>query len=202
MPETYTNTSPDPLKEVAAEAIGKDGMKIDREMYRQRFASQAQEAAAAHPDLREAVASENWPAAESIVARLLMNKPTEFWNLLKLQEIFRSDRTPSLREILQVIFGLLPGVATREQVAGEHFERYLATQPVDATKLRESRQVFLAYVLDGMARSLIEAGDFAGIRARDAALYQSLKALGADGIAPLRTYIAANVPEADLSAVA
>jgi hypothetical protein len=161
VPETYTNTSPDPLKEVAAEAIGKDGMKIDREMYRQRFASQAQEAAAAHPDLREAVASENWPAAESIVARLLMNKPTEFWNLLKLQEIFRSDRTPSLREILQVIFGLLPGVATREQVAGEHFERYLATQPVDATKLRESRQVFLAYVLDGMARALRPGGRIA-----------------------------------------
>ncbi len=194
VPQAYTNTSADPLKDLMAEPVGPDGMKIDREMFRQRFATKAQEAAAAHPELREAVAAENWPAAEALVARLLLNQPTEFWNLLKLQEVFRSDRTPGLREILQVIFGLLPGVATREQVAAEHCERYLATQPVDATKLREIRQVFLAYVLDGMARSLMNAGDFAGIRARDAALYQSLKTLGAEGLAPLQSYITANVP--------
>jgi type I restriction enzyme R subunit len=201
-PETYTNTSPDPLQALTAEPVGPDGMRIDREMYRQRFATQTQEAAAAHPELREAVAAENWPAAEAMVSRLLLDKPTEFWNLLKLQEIFRSDRTPGLREILQVIFGLLPGVATREQLADEHFERYLATQPVDATKLRETRQVFLAYVLDGVARDLINKGEYAQLRAHDSGLYQAITILGPELIGSLCSAIKREVPLGDFAQVA
>jgi len=56
-PEAYTNTSPDPIKDLTAETVGLEGMKVDREMYRERFATQAQEAAAQHPELREAVAA-------------------------------------------------------------------------------------------------------------------------------------------------
>ncbi|HLP24321.1 MAG TPA: DEAD/DEAH box helicase family protein, partial [Acidobacteriota bacterium] len=99
-PTTYTSTSPDPLKELVSEAVGNDGMRIDREMYRERFATQAQEAAGRHPELRDAVAAENWSAAEAIASRLLLERPKDFWNLLKLQQVFRSDRNPSFREIL------------------------------------------------------------------------------------------------------
>ena len=65
---TYTNTSADPIVGIVHEPIGDDGMKIDREMYRQRFTTQAQEMAAKHPALREAVAAENWSAAEAIAS--------------------------------------------------------------------------------------------------------------------------------------
>lgn len=181
-PTTYTNTSPDPLKELVSEPVGADGMRIDREMYRERFATLAQEAAARHPELREAVAAEDWPAAEAIASRLLLERPKDFWNLLKLQQVFRSDRNPSFREILKVIFGLLPAVPTREQLAAEHFERFVATENVDATKLRETRQVFHAAMLDPELHAMLALGDFPGIRARDAGLYQSLKLLGPEGI--------------------
>lgn len=201
-PTTYTNTSPDPLKELASEAIGPDGMRIDREMYRERFATQAQEAAARHPELRDAVAAENWSAAETIASRLLLERPKDFWNLLKLQQAFRSDRNPSFREILKVIFGLLPSVPTREQLAQEHFERYATTVNVEATKLREARQVFHACLLDRELCALIARGDFPGIRARDAALYQCLKSLGADGLKQVQDYVAANVEVKDFSDVA
>lgn len=202
IPKTYTNTSPDPLAELTNEQVGDEGMRVDREMYRDRFATQAQEAAAKHPALRDAVAAENWPAVEALATKLLLEKPKDFWNLLKLQKVFRSDRNPAFREILQVIFGLLPGVATREQLAAEHFERYLATQPVDATKIRETRQVFHAYVLDGVVRGLMDRGDFAGVRAYDTGLFMSLKALGADGLRPLLAYIQAAVRLGDFARVA
>jgi len=130
-----------------------------------------------------------------------MDKPKEFWNLLKLQEVFRSDRLPSLREILQVIFGLQPGVASREQLASEHFERYLATQPIDATKVREVRQVFHAIVLDGVLRGLIEKGAYAELRAQ-AGLHQAIKTLGPEGIKALSDYISRSVPIGDFVKVA
>lgn len=201
-PTTYTSTSPDPLKELVSEAVGNDGMRIDREMYRERFATQAQEAAGRHPELRDAVAAENWSAAEAIASRLLLERPKDFWNLLKLQQVFRSDRNPSFREILKVIFGLLPAVPTREQLAQEHFDRYVASETVDATKLREARQVFHACVLDAKLCALLAAGDFPAIRARDAGLYHSLKVLGPAAVKQVQAYIAANVSVGDFSDVA
>lgn len=178
------------------------GMKVDREMFRDRFATQAEEAAARHPALRDAVAVENWPAAEALATKLLFEKPKDFWNLLKLQQVFHSDRNPAFREILKVIFGILPGIATREQLAQEHFTRFQATQECDATKLRELGRIFHAYVLDGEVRRLMQAGDFATLRTRDAGVYQSLKAIGPEGLKSLLAYIQANVSLDDLVQVA
>lgn len=171
-------------------------------MFRERFATQAQEAAARHPALRDAVAAENWPAAEALATKLLLEQPKDFWNLLKLQQVFRSDRNPAFREILKVIFGILPSVATREQLAQEHFIRFQATQECDATKLRELGRIFHAYVLDSEVRRLIQAGDYATLRTRDASVYQSLKAIGPEGMKPLLTYIQTNVSLDDLILVA
>jgi len=201
-PASYTNTSPDPLQALTNEQVGDEGMRVDREMFRERFATQAQEAGARHPELRDAVAAENWPAAEALATKLLLEKPKEFWNLLKLQQIFRSDRNPAFREILKVIFGLLPGVATREQLVQEHFVRFQATQESDATKIRELGRIFHAYVLDGEVRQLIRTGDYATLRTRDAGVYQSLRAIGPEALKSLVAYIQANVPMDDLIKVA
>ncbi len=39
--DDFTNTSPDSIAEIFREEIGLFGMRIDREMYRERFAEQA-----------------------------------------------------------------------------------------------------------------------------------------------------------------
>ncbi len=186
-PATFINTSVDPLADIVHELIGDDGMKIDREMYRQRFTTQAQEMAAKHPALREAVALENWPAAEAIAAQLLLEQPKEFWNLLKLQQVFRTDRNPTLREILKVIFGFQSEVARRDQLAAEQFEKYLSTAIADATQTGELRQIFHALMLNGDLRGFIEHGECAQIRSLDAGLYQAIKTVGSEGVAGLVT---------------
>jgi type I restriction enzyme R subunit len=189
-PDSYTNTSPDPLKELVSEAVGSDGMRIDREMYRERFAEQARSV----PSLQQAVADGDWAGAEALFQQVLADKPEEFWNLSKLRELYRTDRQPTFREILQFVFGLNPAIATREQLAVEHFERFLNSTATDATKTRELRHVFHAFLLDGDQRRLIEAGDFAALRARDAGLFQAVKTIGVDGVKTIATYIRAEVP--------
>jgi type I restriction enzyme, R subunit len=86
--DDFTNTSVDPMAEVVREEIGLFGMRIDREMYRERFAQQAGEAVAADTVLRNAFDAEDWPAVEARVRGLLFEKPEEFWSLPKLQEIY------------------------------------------------------------------------------------------------------------------
>jgi type I restriction enzyme R subunit len=173
----YTNTSPDPLATMAREEIGAAGMKIDREMFRERFAEQAREAAKTEPTLREAVETEDWLAVESLIQRLLFDKPKEFWNLQKIVGLYRTDRTPSLREILLNIYGVLPSIPTRRDVVDEAFERFSVTQQIKATHSRAIREVFNAFLLNPMARDILEHNRFAEIRTMDAGLHQAISAL-------------------------
>ena len=131
-PEAFANTSPDPMTSVIRDEIGLFGTRIDREMYRERFAHQAIAAAASDAILREAFEAEDWPAVEERVRRLLFDKQEEFWNLPKLQELYKTDRTPSLREIMAHVFGLIPSISTRAQLADEAFERFITTQETNA----------------------------------------------------------------------
>lgn len=194
LPSNYTNTSPDPIAAVARELVGPDGMKIDREMFRERFAAEAREVATKHPDLNAAVVAEDWASAEALAQKLLFERPKEFWNLLKLRQVFQTDRQPSFREILQFIFGITVRIATREQLAAEHFERFLSTQSIDATKIREFRHLFHAFLLDGRIRHLIEQGDFGQVRAVDASLMQSIKTIGSEAVQLALGYVRTEVP--------
>ncbi len=200
--DDYTNTSPDPMASVAQENIGPWGMKIDREMYRERFANQMAEAASADDILRQAVEAEDWSAAEERVRQLLFEKPEEFWNLPKLQELYQTDRKPSLREILMNIFGLVPAIQSREQLAGESFERYITTQPVNAVHGRELRAVFIGFLLEPECRRLLERGLFADLRARDAGLYQALTRLTPEDRTAMIGYLqtAVNLNEFEIAA--
>ncbi|MDB6064379.1 MAG: type restriction protein res subunit [Pedosphaera sp.] len=200
--EDFTNTSPDPLAEVIREEIGLFGMKIDREMYRERFAQQASEAVASDAVLRQAYDDENWPAVEERVRRLLFEKPQEFWNLPKLQEVYKTDRLPSLREILARVFGLIPEIPTRGQLADEAFEKFVTTQPTNAVHSRELKVVFVAFLLDEASRFLLQEGKFAELRARDASLYGSLSQLAPQERQALIDYLQSQVPLKEFAQVA
>jgi type I restriction enzyme R subunit len=152
-------------------------MRIDREMYRDRFAHQANEAVAADTILRDAFDAEDWPAVEERIRRLLFEKPEEFWNLPKLQEVYKTDRTPSLREILSKIFGVVPNIASRSELADEAFEKFVTSHEVSAVHSRELRTVFVAFLLDPTSRQLLELGNFPSLRARDPNLHAALSAL-------------------------
>src|SRR5437773_3807815 len=191
--DTLTSTSPDPIKTVADHDIGQWGMRIDREMYRDRFAHQANEAVASDAILRDAFDSEDWPAVEERIRRLLYEKPEEFWDLPKLQQIYKTDRAPSLREILGKIFGVIPSIPTREQLANEAYQRFVATQNTNAVHSRELRTVFVAFLLDPTSRQLLELGRFPDLRARDPNLHAALSALPAEERETLVRYLKAEV---------
>jgi len=187
--DTFTNTSPDPMASVVRDEVGLFGMRIDREMYRERFAHQATEAVTTDAILRQAVEGEDWPAVEERVRRLLFEKPEEFWNLPKLQELYRTDRVPSLREILATVFGIVSSIPTRAQLADEAFERFITTQETNAVHSRELRMVFVAFLLDEESRRFLQEGRFPELRARDASLYSALTRLAQEERTKLIGYL-------------
>jgi type I restriction enzyme, R subunit len=200
--DTLTSTSPDPIKGVARDEVGVFGMRIDREMYRDRFAHQANEAVASDVILRDAFEAEDWPAVEERIRRLLFEKPEEFWNLPKLQDVYKTDRTPSLREILAKIFGIVPAIATRSDLADEAFEKFVISQEVSAIHSRDLRTVFVAFLLDPVSRKLLEQGKFPDLRARDPNLHVALSALPAEERNALVGYLKTEVSLQDFEKAA
>ncbi len=200
--DTLTNTSPDPIAAVAQEHVGVFGMRIDREMYRDRFAQQASDAVASDAALRDAFEAEDWTAVEERIRRLLFEKPEEFWNLPKLQEVYKTDRTPSLREILAKIFGVAPNIASRAELADEAFEKFVTSHEVSAVHSRELRIVFVAFLLDPTSRQLLELGNFPSLRARDPNLHAALSALPSTEREALVSYLKTEVSLKDFEKAA
>jgi type I restriction enzyme R subunit len=200
--DTLSSTSPDPISAVAKERVGVFGMRIDREMYRDRFAHQANEAVASDTILRDAFDAEDWPAVEDRIRRLLFEKPEEFWDLPKLQQIYKTDRAPSLREILAKIFGVFPTIPSRSELADEAFEKFVTSQEVSAVHSRELRTVFVAFLLDPTSRQLLELGRFPDLRARDPNLHAALSALPAKEREALVRYLKTEVSLKDFEKAA
>jgi type I restriction enzyme R subunit len=193
VPAEFTNTSPDPLETLVQEVIGTDGMKIDREMYKEKFAEQASRVVSDDAVLRQAMEDEDWTAMEERVRRLLFEKKEDFWSLPRLQEAYKTDRLPSLREILAVVFGLAPRVPTRGELAEAEFEKFSATSEVNAVHSRELKTVFIAFLLDPGSRLLLEQEKFGALRTRDPNLYAALEKLAQEERRALVGYLKSEV---------
>jgi type I restriction enzyme R subunit len=192
--DDFTNTSPDPMSSVVSEEIGSYGMRIDREMYRERFSGQAADAALTDVELRAAVEAEDFPAMEERVRSLLFEKPKEFWNLSKLQDVYKTDRLPSLREILAFVFGFVPSIPDRNALVSEAFERFIVTSDADATHSRELQTVFAAFLLDPQSRVMLEAERFAELPSRDPNLFMSVQRLTQPERNAVTAYLKSQVP--------
>src|ERR1035437_10253671 len=112
-------------------------MRIDREMYRDRFAHEAKAAVEGDNELREAVDREDWTTIETRIRGMLFERPQDSFSLPKLQELYKTDRLPNLREILARALGLITNIPTRGQLADEEFERFVASQDVNAVHRSE-----------------------------------------------------------------
>ena len=190
----FTNTSPDPIANLTQAAIGLEGMRIDREMYRDRFAYEAKAAVEGDAELREAMDREDWTTIESRIRGILFERPQDSFSLPKLQELYKTDRLPSLREILARALGLITNIPTRGQLANEEFERFVATQDVNAVHSRELRTLFEAFLLDQQSRALLCEGRFPELRAHDANLYGTVAELPVVERTALIGYLQSQVP--------
>lgn len=196
--DDFTNTSPDPMASVGREEIGPFGMRIDREMFRSRLG----ERLIGDEELREAMERGDMAAAIERLRRFHYDKPEEQWNLAKLQDLFKTDRIPTEREILEYVFGIVSAVPFRADLADEAFERFVATQPTNAVHSRELKVVFDAFLLSPHSRMLLEEGRFPELRAQDANLYASLSKLEPEERKALVAYLQSQVSLKDYEKVA
>ena len=116
---TYESTRLDALNAIRETTVGPEGMRVDR-MYFQKFEEQIKEDAFA---IQKAEAGD----MEAIIKHIeenVFDKPEEFFNLEKLRKSLSIDRRVSLREIVEVIFGLKPYFKTKDELLDDEFEKF------------------------------------------------------------------------------
>lgn len=152
----YIHGGPDNIQHVKEEAVGPQGMKIDR-MFFETF----EKTVKADDTLKFFVDNEQWDNAVEYVAANVLNKPAEFFTLDKLRRAAGVDRRLTLREILEKIFGLIPGFKSKDELLDDEFQKFLLDQPEDelakhADAIVALKYFFKAYATDGRLRDIIE----------------------------------------------
>ena len=152
----YEHRGEDALKLLAEQAIGPQGMRIDR-MFFEGFENVVK----ADPVLQRQVDNAQWDQAIDYVTSHLLDKPAEFYTLDKLRRAAGVDRRLTLREILEKIFGLIPYFKGKDELLEDEFQKFLLDQPADALSRHADAVVamkyfFKAYATDGHLRDIIE----------------------------------------------
>ena len=138
--------------------IGPEGMKIDR-MYFRGF----EERVRLDPEARDATRPGTGRASSTTSRATSSARPKEFFDLGRLRNALRADRKVGLRELLELVFGDIPYLKSREEVADEVFDSFDAEHPVDEFSFDDARDFARSYLLYPEFRSRVDGRDFASL---------------------------------------
>jgi len=151
---SYEHLGDDLLSTIKEEAIGFDGMKIDR-MFYEKFEDTVRE----NDFIAASVEAGQWDRVIDYVNKELFDKPAEFYNLDKLRKAAAVDRRLGLREILEKIFGLIPRFKSKDDLLEEEFSKFVADyKPDEAEAIPALKTYFKAYATSDAIRHIIESG--------------------------------------------
>jgi type I restriction enzyme R subunit len=149
---TFEHLGDDILSTIKEEAIGVEGMKIDR-MFYEKFEDTVRENAF----IAASVEAGQWDRVIDYVNKELFDKPSEFYTLDKLRKAAAVDRRLTLREILEKIFGLIPRFKSKDELLEEEFSKFVADyKPSEAKLIPALKQFFKAYATDSHVRAILD----------------------------------------------
>lgn len=151
----YENLDPDPLKTLAVTAVGVQGMRVDREMFG-KFEQQIKEDAF----VAEKVEQGDFDAAEDYIRQNVFDKPKEFYNIEKLRRALSLDRRVTLREIVEKVFGLIPGFKNREELLEDECDKFVSIYKPDSDTVLPMKNFLKAYASDPEIRQIIEKQEY------------------------------------------
>lgn len=154
----FESTRADTLHAIRETAVGPEGMRVDR-MYYQKFEEQIK---------KDGFAVEKAEAGdmEAVIKHIeenVFDKPEEFFNLEKLRKSLSIDRRVSLREIVEVIFGIKSFFKSKDELLDEEFDKFDSRFMPDEKQFTPAKNFFKTYVLDPEFRGKVDEGDFAYI---------------------------------------
>ncbi len=187
---TYEHLGEDILATIKVETIGGEGMRIDR-MFYQRF----EESVRANEFIAQNIEAGQWDRVIDYVNKEVFDKPEEFYSLEKLRKAAAVDRRLTLREILEKIFGLIPGYKTKDELLEEEFAKFVAdAKPEEAEAIPAMKTFFKAYASSDHVRHIIESGELTDLATNPVFSTRDYKAVPTKYRSAIPDYIKDYVP--------
>jgi type I restriction enzyme R subunit len=158
---TYQHLGQDILSTMKEEAIGLEGMKIDRLFY-----DKFEESVRDNPVIAAAVECGQWDRVIDYVNREVFGRPNEYFSLEKLRKATAVDRRLGLREILEKIFGLIPRFKSKDELLEEEFAKFVTDykpEESDALAIPAIKTYFKAYATNNQVRHIIDTKQYTGL---------------------------------------
>lgn len=153
--DSYEHLGADIIASMKVEQVTAQGMKIDR-MFFQQFEDTVRDNAT----IAKAVEAGAWDQVIDYVNREVFDKPDQYYSLDKLRRAADVDRRLTLREILEKIFGLIPGFKSKDDLLEEEFAKFVADyKPDEAEAIPAIKTYFKAYVISDSVRETIDKGE-------------------------------------------
>ena len=119
----YPRLGEDIIVELTEEAMGVDGMQIDR-----RFFERFEDTVRGNDFIVASMEAGQGDRVIGYVNREVFDKPTEFCSLDTLHKATAVDRRVTLREMLEKIFGLIPRFKSKAELLEEEFSKFEAAR--------------------------------------------------------------------------
>jgi len=149
----YDLATADELASVAETAIGAEGMRIDREGFKQAV----QEDVLDNETLTSLWNNGDIQGAEDYAKTNIFEKPKHFLSLSGIRKIFGIDRRITVREFLEVAFGDKDGFEMKDDLLEAEWEKFMAVHPVDQEHYWPAKNFFKAYITDEEVREIIKS---------------------------------------------
>lgn len=138
-------------------SIGQDGMRIDRELYFQKF----EEKILQNEEARDIYEKEGIEGVLEYVKQNILDRPTEFFTPEKLRNSLTIDRWVSFKEMMQKAFGEIDRFKSREEKTEDEFSKFQDIEKLDASMVPAAKWLFSAYLQDPELRKIIDEKEFA-----------------------------------------
>lgn len=154
--DQYISVRPDQLVMVREQAVGFEGMRVDRELF-QKFKDRI----VMEDIIKKNVELGNWEQVVSYIQNEIFDKTEEYFNLEKLRIAAKIDRKISIREVVEKIFGIIPKFKSKDELLEEEFGKFISLYPPDEdANIRALKYFFKAYIIDQDVREILKAKDF------------------------------------------
>lgn len=180
----------DKLKTSGVTAVGREGMVVDREMFK-TFIEETRE----NEGLREL--DENDPvAALEYLKNQILDKPSHYMTLEKIKKYYKLDRRIGLREALDIIMGRIEQPKKKAEIISDYFTDFVVNKGF-AEKLSENTELFHlsyrlfdAYISSQLVRDSIDEGKFGNLEQTGQITMKEYSLLYNEGLSePIINYI-------------
>ncbi len=149
------NNGADYLLSIEEETIPEEGMKIDRMLY-EKFEDKVRK----DPNVQEIIKNLDIDAMEWYLKDKVFDKPTEFFNIPKLEQALGIDRKITVKEVAMNILGLLTGYKSKKEKLVDEFNNFKLLNKEELEKyagkqIDDIEAVFEAYLVDEYVRECV-----------------------------------------------